>query len=281
MGSACPSDAVKIPSSHFSLTLGRIDSTSALLTTRLSSPREAASAAQRSYRLASSGSLVSRRLPPCCHSTSDPSSWLRPCHRWLAAIIIGSSAGARPCWRTNPRFRPDCRPPTWPLSTRTTERPRRASSYADDSPTTPPPTTTASQRCGRPTGRAAGPGRALVMSWVKKQAGPLVTGWALWPRYLGRVPVLANRGGACQPRAEFGLRELRMAALEPDAVGVALAKVRDQHLARVLVLPALGDLKMDLEKGVGVPVEDRGNAILVHQVRSEEHTSELQSPVHL
>src|SRR6516165_12712237 len=77
-----------------------------------------------------------------------------------------------------------------------------------------------------------------------------VTCWALRPRYLGRAPVLANRGGACQPRAEFGLRELRVAVLEPDAVGVALAKVCDQHLARVLVLPALGNLKMDLEKAV-------------------------------
>src|SRR6516165_2934961 len=215
--------------------------------------------------MASSGSLVSRRFPPIRHSTSAPSSSLRPRHRWLAAIIIGSSAGARPCWRTKPRFRPDCRPPTWPLSTRTTERPRRASSCADDSPSTPPPTTTTSQRCGRPAERAAGPGRALVMSGVKKSVAS-VTDWALWPRYLGRVPVLANRDGASQPRAEFGLRELRVAVLEPDAVGVALAQVCDQHLARVLVLPALGNLKMDLEKGVGVPVEDRRDAILVHQV---------------
>src|SRR5215471_14236690 len=93
-----------------------------------------------------------------------------------------------------------------------------------------------------------------------------VTGWVFWPRYLGRAPVLTNRGGACQPRAEFGLRELRVAVLEPDAVGVAFAEVCDQYLARVLVLPALGNLKMDLEKGVGVPVEDRWDAILVHQV---------------
>src|SRR5207245_3085543 len=118
-------------------------------------------------------------------------------------------------------------------------------------------------------GRRSEPlGRAERWSCPGLRRGPTasVTGWALWPRYLGRAPVLANRGRACQPRAEFGLRELRVAVLEPDAVGVALAKMRDQYLARVLVLPALGNLKMDLEKGVGVPVEDRRDAILIHQV---------------
>src|SRR6185369_7312214 len=118
-------------------------------------------------------------------------------------------------------------------------------------------------------GRRSGPpGRAERWSWLglRRRPAASVTGWVVWPRYLGRVPVLANRGGACQPRAEFGLRELRVAALEPDAVGVALAKVRNQHLSRVLVLPALRNLEMDLEKGVGIPVEDRGDAILVHQV---------------
>src|SRR5262249_56361726 len=92
-----------------------------------------------------------------------------------------------------------------------------------------------------------GPAERWSCPGLRRRPAASVTGWALWPRYLGRVPVLANRGGACQPRAQFGLRELRVAVLEPDAVGVALAKVCDQHLARVLVLPALRDLKIDLE----------------------------------
>ena len=57
-----------------------------------------------------------------------------------------------------------------------------------------------------------------------------------------------------------------MPVLEPDAVGVPRTKVGDQDLARVLVFLALGNLEMDLEKGICVPVEDRGDAILVHEV---------------
>src|SRR5262247_127432 len=75
------------------------------------------------------------------------------------------------------------------------------------------------------------------------------------------LPVLADGGRVVPPGAELRLRELRVPALEPDAVGVAPAQVGDEDLARVLVLPARRDLEIDLEEGVGVTVEDGGHVV--------------------
>src|SRR4051794_24438160 len=51
-----------------------------------------------------------------------------------------------------------------------------------------------------------------------------------------RTPVCADGARALDPRAELGLRELRVGPLQADAVGVAGLQVRDQHLAGDLVL---------------------------------------------
>src|SRR3954471_8804466 len=59
----------------------------------------------------------------------------------------------------------------------------------------------------------------------------------------GRAPVGADRLGILHPRAELGLRELRVRLLEHDPVGVARLEVRDQDLARDLVLAAGRDVE--------------------------------------
>src|SRR4051812_10135496 len=81
-----------------------------------------------------------------------------------------------------------------------------------------------------------------------------------------RAPVCADGARALDPRAELGLRELRVGLLQADAVGVAGLQVRDQHLAGDLVLAALGDREVDLQEGVGVAVEDGGRALLLEQL---------------
>src|SRR3954453_8832001 len=69
------------------------------------------------------------------------------------------------------------------------------------------------------------------------------------------LPVVAHGARALDPRAELGLRELGVGLLQPDAVGVAGLQVGDQHLARDLVLAAVGDREVDLQECVGVAVE--------------------------
>src|SRR5512133_3697478 len=54
----------------------------------------------------------------------------------------------------------------------------------------------------------------------------------------GGLPVLADRARVFHPRAELGLGELGVGLLELDAVGVAGLQVRDEHLARDLILAA-------------------------------------------
>src|SRR5436309_15858899 len=93
-------------------------------------------------------------------------------------------------------------------------------------------------------------------AFVAGLRGPLVTLWRFPAGQRGRLPVLTYRGRVVAPRAELRLRELRVLALQPDAVGVALAQVGDEHLARVGVPFPVRDLEVDLEEGVGVAVED-------------------------
>src|SRR6266545_2253334 len=80
------------------------------------------------------------------------------------------------------------------------------------------------------------------------------------------TPVLADRARALHPRPELGLWELAVGLLQTDAVGVAGLQVGDEHLARDLVLAALGDREIDLQEGVGVAVEDGGRALLLEQL---------------
>src|SRR4051794_6420121 len=82
----------------------------------------------------------------------------------------------------------------------------------------------------------------------------------------GGPPVLADRARALDPRPELGLRELGVGLLELDAVGVAGLQVRDEDLARDLVLTALGDREVDLQEGVRVAVEHRRRALLLEQL---------------
>src|SRR4029453_4011692 len=111
---------------------------------------------------------------------------------------------------------PDAPAATPVLSTTRTCSPRWARCQAVESPCTPAPIT----RYG--VLRISVSGRFPAL----EHAGP---------------PVLADGARARPPGAELGLRELRVRLLQPDAVGVARLEVGDQHLARDLVLAALGD----------------------------------------
>src|SRR5919106_3265067 len=102
------------------------------------------------------------------------------------------------------------------LSTTSTSSPCLARCQAVDSPWTPAPMT----RCLAERISVCGRFPAL------EHPGP---------------PVLADGARPLDPRAELGLRELRVGLLQPNAVGVAGLQVSDQHLARDLVLAAFGD----------------------------------------
>src|SRR5688500_12290803 len=82
----------------------------------------------------------------------------------------------------------------------------------------------------------------------------------------GRLPVRARRARAVDPRAELGLRELRVLLLELDAVGVAGLEVLDEQLAGDLVLATLGNLEVDLQERVRVAVEDGRDAVLLQEL---------------
>src|SRR3954467_11447746 len=140
-----------------------------------------------------------------------------------------------------PQAMPEAPAATAVLSTTRTCSPCRARCHAVDSPCTPAPIT----RYG------------VVRISVSRRLPAL--------EHAG-LPVLAHGARALDPRAELGLRELGVGLLQPDAVGVAGLQVRDQHLARDLVLAALGDREVDLQEGVGVAVEDRGRALLLEQL---------------
>src|SRR4030095_15586195 len=127
------------------------------------------------------------------------------------------------------------------LSTTRTCSPRWARCQAVESPCTPAPIT----RYG---------GRRISVSGrfpAREHAGP---------------PVLADGPRALDPWAELGLRELRVRLLQADAVGVTRLQVRHPHLARDLVLAALGDREVDLQEGVGVAVEDGRRTLLLEQL---------------
>src|SRR5215210_1936329 len=81
-----------------------------------------------------------------------------------------------------------------------------------------------------------------------------------------RLPVAPHGPRVLHPRAELRLRELAVLLLEADAVGVARLEVRDQHLARDLVLAAGGDVEVDLQERVRVAVEDGRHPLLLEQL---------------
>src|SRR5262245_41042917 len=94
----------------------------------------------------------------------------------------------------------------------------------------------------------------------------LVTGGLLPALERGRLPVRADGLRTLHPRPELRLGELRVLALELDAVRVAVNEVLHQDLASQLVLAALGDLEVDLQERVRVPVEHRRRPVLLEQV---------------
>src|SRR5579863_507345 len=81
-----------------------------------------------------------------------------------------------------------------------------------------------------------------------------------------RFPVGADGPRALDPWPELGLRELAVALLERDAVGVAGLEVLDQHLPGDLVLAPGGDREVDLHERVRVAVEYRRRALLLEQL---------------
>src|SRR5215207_4478208 len=139
---------------------------------------------------------------------------------------------------------PDAPAATAVLSTTSTCSPRSARCQAVERPCTPAPMT----RYG--TERSP---MALVQRGLP----------ALEHR---RLPVAPHDPRVLDPRAELGLRELAVLLLQADAVGVARLEVRDQDLAGDLVLAAGGDVEVDLEEGVRVPVEDGRHPLLLEQL---------------
>src|SRR5581483_8389415 len=140
---------------------------------------------------------------------------------------------------THPVFPADAPPPTAPASSTATASAPSSSANADAVPRTPPPTTTA---------RISSGGRGF----------PALEH--------GRPPVRPHRTRAGDPRPELRLPELAVLLLQLDAVRVARLQVRDQHLARDLVLTARGDREVDLEERVRVAVEHRRHAVLAQEL---------------
>src|SRR3982751_4002262 len=137
---------------------------------------------------------------------------------------------------------PDAPAATPSLSTTSTSSPAAARCHAVDRPWTPAPITRCfTERIGS----------------VQRRFPALED---------GRAPVSSDRARALHPRSELGLGELAVLLLEADAVRVAGLEVRDQHLARELVLAAGRDREVDLDEGVGVAIEDRRRALLLQQL---------------
>ena len=121
--------------------------------------------------------------------------------------------------RTTPQAMPEA-PAAMPvLSTTRTSSPSAARCHAVERPWTPAPMTRFATD------------RELRVSAISAAAPPS-------PRGRGACSPSPTRPRALDPRPELGLRELRVLLLEPDAVGVALLQVLDEHLARDLVLAA-------------------------------------------
>src|SRR6185312_12428004 len=123
------------------------------------------------------------------------------------------------------------------------------------------------RRRRRPSCRPRGPARPAgrgARPWRGRGPRPRSPGTACAWSVSGRLPALEHAGPpvladgprALDPGAELGLRELGVGLLELDAVGVAGLQVRDEDLARELVLAACGDREVDLQEGVRVAIED-------------------------
>src|SRR5947208_2881531 len=147
----------------------------------------------------------------------------------------GAASGVARLGVTQPVLPADAPPPTTPDSRISTESATSSSANAHAIPTMPPPTTA-----------------ARISSVL----------WGFPTLEHGRVPIRADGRRAFDPRAQLRLRELAVLLLQLNPVRVARLQMRDQHLARDLVLPPLRDREVDLEKRVRVAVEHRGNAVL-------------------
>src|ERR671916_2445585 len=119
------------------------------------------------------------------------------------------------------------------LSTTSTSSPCSARCQAVDRPWTPAPITRCfTERIGS----------------VQRAFPALEHGWP---------PVGADRLRVLHPRSQLGLGELAVGLLQPDPVGIAGLQMLDEDLAGDFVLAALGDREVDLDEGVGIPVEHR------------------------
>src|SRR4051812_10253101 len=142
-----------------------------------------------------------------------------------------------------PQAIPDAPAPTPVLSTTSTSSPARARCHAVESPWTPAPTT----------------------RWVTERGSMASVQRRLPALQHARAPVGPDRLRALDPRAQLGLRELAVRRLQGDAVRVAGPQVRDEHLARDLVLAARRDREVDAHERVRVGVEDGRDALLLEQ----------------
>src|SRR5258705_1096155 len=151
----------------------------------------------------------------------------------------GAASGVAMLGVTQPVLPADAPPPTAPASSTSTEPATSSSANAHAMPTTPPPTTTAR------------------ISSMARRLPALEHGW---------LPVRADGLRALDPRAELRLRELAVLLLQLDAVGVPRLQMRDQDLARDLVLAPRGDREVDLQERVRIAVEHGRCAVLVQEL---------------
>ena len=95
-------------------------------------------------------------------SSASPVSLASVCQMRFDSIMMGSSAGSRPCWRIQPQLRLDCSPPTRPFSHSVTCTPALARKYAVEIPTTPPPMMSTSVACGSALANAMGVASEII-----------------------------------------------------------------------------------------------------------------------
>src|SRR5713226_312187 len=78
--------------------------------------------------------------------------------------------------------------------------------------------------------------------------------------------VLTHRRRRFDPGPQGGLWEFRVLLLQADPVGVPADQVSHQHLAGNLILAPLGNLEVDLQERVRVPVEYRRHTVFLQQM---------------
>ena len=109
-GSARPSLAVYMAPCQLGVAPSTRPESTVASTTRVSSSYSFAVSIQSWKPCMSFSVLAVNRQPPFSNPTLSPISFSSSLKIRMLSIIIGNSRGSRPCWRTQPQFRPDCSP---------------------------------------------------------------------------------------------------------------------------------------------------------------------------